>query len=57
MTDEQLKEFVEQKAGLWLDEGIMFGHGGEGFVRVNIACQRAVVERAFTQLAAAVRNR
>ncbi len=57
MTDEQLKVFIEQKAGLWLDEGIMFGHGGEGFVRVNIACQRSVVERAFTQLAAAVRGR
>lgn len=57
INDEDLKTLIEQKAGLWLDDGPMFGPGGEGFQRVNIACPRATLERAFRQLAQAVRGR
>lgn len=57
MPDDDLKTLIEQKAGLWLDDGPMFGPGGEGFQRVNIACPRPVLERAFRQLAQAVRSR
>ncbi|HVI42204.1 MAG TPA: MalY/PatB family protein [Anaerovoracaceae bacterium] len=54
MTDEQLDHFIVNEAKLWLDKGSMFGPEGEGFQRINIACPRATLERAFTQLKHAV---
>ena len=41
---------------LALDEGVIFGEGGEGFERINIACPRATVEKALKQLEAAIRG-
>ncbi len=53
----QLERFIEDEAGLWLDCGHMFGAGGEGFIRINIATQRSYLERAINQLATAVEKR
>lgn len=50
MTGEQLDRFILEEAGLWLDDGAMFGPEGEGFQRINIACPRAALEKAFTRL-------
>lgn len=50
----QLERFIEDEAGLWLDCGHIFGAGGEGFIRINIATQRAYLQQALDQLAAAV---
>ena len=47
----QLERFIEDEAGLWLDCGHIFGAGGEGFIRINIATQRAYLARALDQLA------
>lgn len=52
--DEQLKRFILDEAKLWLDQGDIFGKPGSGFIRVNIATQRAYLRRALEQLAAAV---
>lgn len=38
MNNETLEKFMLEKAHLWLDEGYIFGQGGEGFERFNIAC-------------------
>ncbi len=46
-----LVDLVEKKARLWLDMGTIFGTGGEGFVRFNIACPRSIVIEAATRLA------
>lgn len=54
LTDSQRKEFMVQKALLWLDEGSMFGSEGAGFERVNAACPRAVLKEALERLAQAV---
>lgn len=56
MTAEAQEKFVVEEAGLWLDSGTMFGEAGTGFERINIACPRATVERAMTQLEAAVKK-
>lgn len=50
ISDEQLNEIIVHKAGLWLDHGEMFGTGGEGFQRINIACPRSILEKALKQL-------
>lgn len=49
-----IRELVEGKARLWLDLGDMFGEDGTGFIRFNVACPRATLERALSQLARAV---
>jgi cystathionine beta-lyase len=54
MTGEQLDRFILDEAKLWLDGGTMFGPEGEGFQRINIACPRAVLEKAFAQLKHAI---
>lgn len=48
-TDE-LDIFMVEKAGLALDSGHWFGKMGEGFMRMNIACPRSILEKALNQL-------
>jgi cystathionine beta-lyase len=54
LGDTELHDFFLKKAKLWLDDGTMFGTGGSGFMRINIACPRAVLKQALKQLEAAV---
>lgn len=56
LSDEQLRELVEDKARLWLDMGTMFGEEGSGFIRFNIACPRSTLAQALKQLADAVQK-
>ena len=53
-SNQALKECVIQRAGLALNDGPMFGPGGEGFQRMNIGCPRSVLGRALDQLGAAL---
>ena len=50
LAGKQLDRFVQDEAGLWLDDGLIFGPEGEGFTRINIATQRAYLQRALSQL-------
>ena len=54
LSDEDLDQFMVHDAKLWLDGGTMFGPEGSGFQRINIACPRATLEKAFMQLKQAV---
>ncbi|WP_303859971.1 MalY/PatB family protein [Alkalibaculum bacchi] len=54
LSEQELEELIVNKAKLWLDGGTMFGKDGENFQRVNIACPRAILEKAFQQLAQAL---
>lgn len=54
MDDAALCEFMVQKAGLGLGGGVCFGPGGEGYMRINAACPRSVLEQAMANLEAAV---
>jgi len=56
LDEERLEDLIVNKARLWLDAGAMFGAGGEGFQRFNIACPRSVLERAFSQLEQAINS-
>ena len=56
LDNEALDQFVLHKAGIALDEGHIFGPGGEGFQRINIACPRSVLVKALDQLALAVKE-
>jgi cystathionine beta-lyase len=54
LTQTELERFFLKQAKLWLDSGTMFGIEGAGFMRMNIACPREILERALYQLASAV---
>jgi Bifunctional PLP-dependent enzyme with beta-cystathionase and maltose regulon repressor activities len=54
MNHEELEEFMLKKAHLWLDEGYIFGTGGSGFERFNVATPRSVLQKALEQLRDAV---
>lgn len=57
MDDEELDTFMTGKALVFGDKGTMFGTGGSGFDRINLACPTSVVQATLERLAAAVRAR
>jgi len=54
LSDEDLRAFVLKKAKLGLNDGPVFGPGGSGFQRMNVACPRALVEEAMSRLGKAI---
>ena len=54
LSPDALEDFILHKAKLWLDSGAIFGTVGQGFQRFNIACPRATLTQALTQLETAV---
>ncbi|WP_315118295.1 MalY/PatB family protein [uncultured Clostridium sp.] len=54
MTNEELRGFMIHKAGLGLNEGCGFGRSLSGYMRLNAACPRSVLEQALKQLKEAV---
>ena len=57
MTEAQRENLIVNKAGLWLDSGIVFGAEGKGYERINIACPREVLRQALEQLEEALKGR
>ena len=53
LSDEELNEKIIREAHLWLDDGPIFGAGGSGFQRINIACPWATLETGLQNLAKA----
>ncbi|PKL41105.1 MAG: cystathionine beta-lyase [Spirochaetae bacterium HGW-Spirochaetae-1] len=51
---DSLRILLRQKAGVALDEGDIFGEGGEGFVRINIACPRSILAEALQRIESAL---
>jgi len=51
-----LEQLLLMKARLVLNQGYTFGPGGEGFVRMNVGCPRAMLEDGLNRLANAVRG-
>lgn len=56
LNHEQLLDLFIDKAHLALNDGEMFGPGGEGFMRLNIGTPRTALRQALDQLTEAVKN-
>ena len=54
LSIKELNELFVDKARLALNEGVMFGREGEGFMRLNVACPRSVIAEAMQRLKSAV---
>lgn len=50
----ELVQLFEDKAGLALNDGTMFGKEGEGFMRLNIGCPRSILNQALESLKKAI---
>jgi cysteine-S-conjugate beta-lyase len=50
LSDEELKERLLDKGKLALEPGTKYGPGGEGFVRMNIACPRGTLMDGLERL-------
>lgn len=56
LDHERLVDLFVNKARLALNDGEMFGKGGEGFMRMNVGTPRAVLKKALDQLKDAIDN-
>ena len=54
LEQKDLVDLFVNKAGLALNDGAMFGPGGEGYMRLNIACPRSLLATALSQLKSAL---
>lgn len=54
LDNEALRRFMIEKAKLGLNEGNTFGRSLSGYMRLNAACPRSVLEKALDQLRTAV---
>lgn len=54
LSQEKLVDLFVNGAHLALNNGTTFGKEGEGFMRLNVACPRSVLEKALNQLQNAI---
>ena len=40
-NSEELADFIREKTGLYLSDGVQYGRTGEHFLRLNVACQKS----------------
>jgi cystathionine beta-lyase len=57
LSAKELGNLFLHDAKVAVNEGSMFGPGGEGFVRLNIGCPRSVLEKALNQMREAINNK
>lgn len=50
MSKEEQEDFMVHKAQAIFDEGYVFGEGGIGFERINIACPKRVLEQTLERI-------
>jgi cystathionine beta-lyase len=54
LSHDALVDLFVNQARLALNDGAMFGTGGEGFMRLNVGTPRSILRQALQQLAAAM---
>ena len=47
LTDQELRELMQKKAKVAMDDGFIFGAGGEQFQRINFACPKSMLKHAL----------
>jgi len=56
LENASLRDLMRIKAKVGLDDGFLFGVGGSGFQRMNIACPRSVLEEALGRIETTVNS-
>ena len=51
MTSQQYADHLLREANVWVNPGTMYGpQSGEGYIRLNIACPRALLTEALERI-------
>lgn len=50
LSCEQIDKLFLKKAGVWLHKGSTFGIGGEGYMRLNLACPQKTLKTAIKRI-------
>jgi len=56
LNQKELNELLIHQANVGFNDGAMFGEGGEGFQRINIACPRSILKKALEQIHEAIKK-
>ncbi|MBQ7595294.1 MAG: pyridoxal phosphate-dependent aminotransferase [Clostridia bacterium] len=56
LNDRELEDFFIKKCGVWMNGGYIFGKGGSGFMRMNIACPRKTLEEAVFRIKSKIKE-
>ncbi|UJW56468.1 putative C-S lyase [Bacillus sp. A116_S68] len=56
LSDGELNHLFTHKGKIGFNSGISFGKGGEGFVRMNVACPRSTVIEGLTRMKKALHS-
>lgn len=56
LCQRELEDLIVNKAKLWLDSGAIFGKVGQGFQRINVATNRAILQEALDRIRDAVNS-
>ncbi|CDQ21311.1 MalY/PatB family protein [Halobacillus karajensis] len=57
MTQSELKSFMQKEAKVGLNDGASFGVEGEGFMRLNIAAPKSIIEEGVSRMVKAVQDK
>ncbi|MCH5211492.1 MAG: pyridoxal phosphate-dependent aminotransferase [Oscillospiraceae bacterium] len=49
-------QYIRDTTGLYLSEGSQYGHSGDSFLRINIACPRSVLKDGLSRLAEGIKS-
>ncbi|MPN52605.1 Cystathionine beta-lyase PatB [bioreactor metagenome] len=50
LPPKTMEKLLLEKGKLLVNQGYTFGTGGEGFIRINVACPRSTLEEAMKRL-------
>ena len=56
LDNQALSRFMREQAKVGFDDGFLFGSGGSGFQRMNIACPRSILYEALSRIEQAVNS-
>lgn len=57
LSSDELTERLLREAKVQVNSGTMYGRAGEGFVRINLACRRALLQEALERMEHVLRIR
>lgn len=51
LSNEELDKKLKEEAKVLLNPGVWFGQAGQGYMRINLACPRSIVQTALERIA------
>ena len=50
LKDREIEKFFEEEAKVAIDYGHWFGEEGRGYIRLNFACPKSILEEALNRI-------